>query len=66
MNKGEKIHNLLNEVEVIDNRMRHIFLRNGLITTDLSLLSSADRDEWNALYEQHKKITDEIANLINQ
>lgn len=65
MSKGDQLGILLDKADVLHKQMNQIFLRQGLKTPDLSLLSSADREEWNRLYEQCKKISDEICELIN-
>lgn len=66
MSKGDQLGILLDKADVLHKQMNQIFLRQGLKTPDLSLLSSADREEWNRLYEQCRKISDEICELINE
>lgn len=65
MSKGDKLAILLDKADILHDQMNQIFLKQGLTTPDLSLLSSADREEWNRLYEQYKEISDEICKLIN-
>lgn len=65
MNKGEKLGMLLDEADILHRQMNQIFLKQGLTTPDLSLLSPEDREEWYRLYEHSKKVGDEICNLIN-
>lgn len=65
MNKGEQLEALLDKANILHDRMNQIFLKQGLITPDLSLLSSADKENWLRLYEQSKKVSDDICNLIN-
>ena len=65
MSKGEKLGILLDKANILHNRMNRIFLKQGLTTPALSSLSSSDREEWYRLYEQDKKIGDEICSLIN-
>lgn len=65
MNKGEQLGILLDQADAIHTEMRQIFLKQGLGTPDLSLLSSDDREKWNRLYEESKKVADEISRLIN-
>ncbi len=65
MNKGKQLGILLDQADAIHKAMRQIFIKQGLGTPDLSLLSSDDRDEWNRLYEESKKVADEISELIN-
>lgn len=66
MNKGEQLGALLDKANILHDRMNQIFLRQGLTTPDLSLLSSADKENWLRLYEQSKKVSDDICNLINE
>lgn len=66
MNKGEQLGILLDQADAIHKEMRQIFIKQGLGTPDLSLLSSDDREEWNRLYEESKKVADEISELINE
>lgn len=65
MTKGEEIGILLDKAGELHKQMDQIFLKQGLTTPDLSLLSPEDKDEWNRLYEQSKKVGDEICSLIN-
>lgn len=65
MNKGEQLDILLNNIEMLHNQMNQIFLKQGLNTPELSLLSTADKEEWLRLYELSNKITNEISELIN-
>jgi hypothetical protein len=65
MNKGEQLGILLDEADILHRQMNQIFLKQGLTTPDLSLLSTSDRAEWNRLYEQSKEISDKICKLIN-
>lgn len=66
MSKGERLSILLDKADALHKQMNQIFLKQGLKTPDLSLLSAADREEWNRLYEYCKKISDEICELINE
>lgn len=66
MNKGERLGILLDKADVLHYQMNLIFLKQGLKTPDLSLLSTADKEEWYRLYEQSKRVTDEICELINK
>lgn len=66
MSKGERLGILLDKADALHKLMNQIFLKQGLKTPDLSLLSSNDREEWSRLYEQCKKISDEICELINE
>lgn len=65
MNKGEQLGIMLDEADILHRQMNQIFLKQGLATPDLSLLSTGDRAEWNRLYEQSKEISDKICKLIN-
>lgn len=65
MSKGEQLGILLDKAEMLHNQMNQIFLKQGLKTPDLSLLSPADKEEWYSLYEQSKETSDEICKLIN-
>ncbi len=65
MNKGKQLGILLDQADAIHKEMRQIFIKQGLSTPDLSLLSSDDRETWNRLYEESKKVMDEIIKLIN-
>ncbi len=66
MNKGKQLGILLDQADAIHKEMRQIFIKQGLSTPDLSLLSSDDREKWNRLYEESKKVVDEISRLINE
>lgn len=65
MSKGEQLGALLDKANILYNQMNQIFLKQGLTTPDLSLLSSADKEEWQRLHELPKKVSDDICNLIN-
>lgn len=65
MNKGEKLSILLDKADALHSRMNRIFQKEGLKDMDLTLLPDADRAQWCELYEQSKKIADEICALIN-
>lgn len=65
MSNGEQLGLLLYKANTLNEQMHQIFLKQGLATPDLSLLSSVDKDEWNRLYEESKKISDEVYKLIN-
>lgn len=65
MSKGKQLGILLDKADVLHNQMNQIFLKQGLFTPDLSLLSPADKEEWYKLYEQHKELSDKICKLIN-
>lgn len=65
MNKGERLGILLDKADDLHRQMNQIFLKKGFNTPDLSLLSPADKEKWYDLYEQSKKITDEICILLN-
>lgn len=65
MNKGERLSILLDKADVLHKQMNQIFLKQGLKTPDLALLSPADKEAWYTLYEQSKRISDEICRLIN-
>lgn len=65
MSNGEQLGLLLYKANILHEQMNQIFLRQGLTTPDVSLLSSVDKDEWNRLYEESKKISDEVCKLIN-
>lgn len=56
---------LLNKSDMLHNQMNQILLKEGLTTPDLFLLSPDDKAEWNALYEQSKKVSEEICKLVN-
>ena len=64
MSKGEKLSILFDKVDILHDRMKRLFLNQGLNTPDLALLSAVDREEWYRLYEQSSKIGDEICSLI--
>lgn len=66
MTKGEMLDHLLKESDSLHNQMNQIFIKQGLRTTDLSLLTTADKESWLALYEESKKVTDRICELINE
>lgn len=66
MNKGKQLGILLDQADAIHKEMRQIFIKQGLSMPDLSLLSSDDREKWNRLYEESKKVADEISRLINK
>lgn len=66
MNKGERLGILLDKADILHYQMNLIFLKQGLKTPDLSLLSTDDKEEWYRLYEQSKRVTDEICKLINE
>lgn len=66
MSKGSQLSILLDKADVLHKQMNQIFLKQGLTTPDLSLLSSSDKEEWYRLYEQSKEISDEICKLINE
>lgn len=65
MSNGERLGLLLYKANILHEQMNQIFLRQGLTTPDVSVLSSVDKDEWNRLYEESKKISDEVCKLIN-
>lgn len=65
LKKGEHLGVLLDKADRLHRQMNQIFLKQGLTTPDLSLLSPADKEVWCSLYEQSKGITDEICKLIN-
>lgn len=66
MTKGEILDHLLKESDSLHYQMNQIFIKQGLRTTDLSLLTTADKESWLALYEESKKVTDRICKLINE
>lgn len=66
MSKGNKLGILLDKADILHKQMDQIFLKQGLTTPDLSLLSSEDKEEWDNLYEQSKVVSDEICKLINE
>lgn len=66
MSKGNKLGILLDKADSLHEQMDQIFLKQGLTTPDLSLLSLRDKEEWNRLYEQSKEVSDEICKLINE
>lgn len=65
MNKGEHLGLLLDKVDLLHKQMNQIFLKQGLTTPDLALVSASDREEWYRLYEQANDVSDEICKLIN-
>lgn len=65
MSKGEQLGILLDKADVLHRQMNQIFLKQGLNTPDLTLLSSTDKEEWYKYYEESKKVADEICHLIN-
>lgn len=65
LKKGEHLGVLLDKADTLHKQMNQIFLKQGLTTPDLTLLSPADKEAWYSLYEQSKGITDEICKLIN-
>lgn len=65
MSKGEQLGILLDKADTLHKKMNQIFLKQGLKTPDLSLLSGGDREEWYRLYEQYKNNSDKICKLIN-
>lgn len=65
MSKGERLGILLAKADVLHKQMNQLFLKSGLDTPDLTQLSYSDREEWYYIYEQSKKVADEICNLIN-
>lgn len=65
MSKGEKLNILLDKSEMLYKQMNQIFLKKGLTTPDLNLLSAREKEEWYKLHEQYKEISDEICQLIN-
>lgn len=65
MNKGEQLGILLDKADVLHNQMNQIFLKQGLSTPELNLLSPDDKEEWHKLYEQSTEVSNEICKLIN-
>lgn len=65
MSKGEQLGILLDKADALHKKMNQIFLKQGLKTPDLSLLSEGDREEWYRLYEESKNNSDKICKLIN-
>lgn len=65
MNKGKRLGILLDKADALHKQMNQIFLKQGLKTPDLTLLSPADKEVWYTLYEQSKRVSDEICQLIN-
>lgn len=65
MNKGEQLGILLDKADILHNKMNQIFLKQGLNTPNLNQLEPEDKAEWFRLYEQSKKVSDEICKLIN-
>lgn len=66
MNKGKRVGLLIDRANILNEQMNHIFLKQGLTTMDLSLLPPLDKEKWLALFEESKKVTDEICKLINE
>lgn len=62
--KGERLGNLLNQVEDIHKQMNNVFLKNGLTTPYLLDLSEEDISEWLRLKSISDRLTDEIVKLI--
>lgn len=62
--KGERLGNLLDQVENIHKQMNNVFLKNGLITPYLLDLSGEDISEWLRLKSISDRLTDEIVKLI--
>lgn len=62
--KGERLGNLLNQVEDIHKQMDNVFLKNGLTTPYLLDLSEEDISEWLRLKSISDRLTDEIVKLI--
>ncbi|MCP3931139.1 MAG: hypothetical protein GY705_18805 [Bacteroidetes bacterium] len=65
MNKGEQLGILLDKADVLHNQMNQIFLKQGLDTPDLTLVSASDKEEWYRLYEESKEVSNQICKLIN-
>lgn len=65
MKKGEELAYLLDKADMLHKQMNQIFLKQGLTTPDLSLLSSEDKEEWDRLYEYSKEVSDKVCKLIN-
>ena len=65
MNKGEQLGILLDKADVLHNQMNQIFLKQGLDTPDLTLISASDKEEWYRLYEESKEVSNQICKLIN-
>lgn len=66
MNKGEQLGILLDKADVLHNQMNQIFLKQGLDTPDLTLVSASDKEEWYRLYEESKEVSNQICKLINE
>lgn len=62
--KGERLGNLLDQVEDIHKQMNNVFLKNGLTTPYLLDLSEEDISEWLRLKSISDRLTDEIVKLI--
>lgn len=62
--KGERLGNLLDQVEDIHKQMNNVFLKNGLTTPYLFDLSKEDLSEWLRLKSISDRLTDEIVKLI--
>lgn len=52
MSKGEQLGLLLDKSTLLHDQMNQIFLKQGLTTSDLNLLSSSDKEEWLKFFEQ--------------
>lgn len=65
MSKGEQLGILLDKADVLHSQMNQIFLKQGLSTPELNLLSPDDKEEWYKLYEQSTEVSNEICKLIN-
>ncbi len=63
MNKGEQLGILLDKADVLHNQMNQIFLKQGLDTPDLTLVSASDKEEWYRLYEESKEVSNQICKL---
>lgn len=66
MNKGEQLGMLLDKVDVIHEKMNQLFLKKGLYTPDLSLLSLGDQTVWHDLHKESKEVSDEIISLLTK
>ena len=62
--KGERLGNLLDQVEDIYQQMNKIFLKNGLTTPYLLDLSDEDISEWLRLKNLSDRLSDEIVKLL--
>jgi hypothetical protein len=49
MSTGEQLGILLDKADILHNQMNQIFLKQGLNTPDLNLLSLADKEKWYSL-----------------